>query len=446
MPRGFRENRNFGTTPHSTLHTPHSTLLTPHSLMASIRPDTLSAVERAMYDEDRADTLRVERKRSWAKRVFWDIIGDNLLNKITASYGQQGQGSLRILPLFNPLYMGYSGHKGYYYKVNIRTTYRLSDNSSFYTRLKAGYTFGQKRFYFRLPVEYYWDERRHGRLSLMIRNGSIIRNGVVRDAALAALPDTAGTGTPIDTRGLDDFKDFFLSLLANYDLSPHWSLEAGIAAHRRAALHPEFYRQAGLPSHYSSVAPRVELTWRPRGWQGPVVSLSYERGLRGLLGASLNYERWEADLQHIRTLGPLQSLSFRAGAGLYTRVDRQGISFLDYTNFRDNTLPDGWNDEWSGEFPLLHSEWYNLSRYYVRTNATYETPMLALARLPRVGRYIERERIYASALLVTHLHPYIELGYGFTTRWVSLALFVASRNGGYDGFGVKAGLELFRRW
>ena len=135
----------------------------------------------------------------------------------------------------------------------------------------------------------------------------------------------------------------------------------------------------------------------------------------------------------------------RVGAGFYTHKD-DGAYFLDYTNFRDENIPGGWNDEWTGEFELLDRNWYNASEHYVRANLTYESPLLAMSWLPLVGRYIEMERIYVSALTVKHLHPYIECGYGFTTRLFSVALFLANKNGKFDGVGARLGFELFRQW
>ena len=82
----------------------------------------------------------------------------------------------------------------------------------------------------------------------------------------------------------------------------------------------------------------------------------------------------------------------------------------------------------------------------MRTNFTYETPLLVASWLPYVGHYIEMERIYVSALAVKELHPYFELGYGFTTRLFTIGAFVSNRNWKFNGFGLKFGFELFRHW
>lgn len=72
--------------------------------------------------------------------------------------------------------------------------------------------------------------------------------------------------------------------------------------------------------------------------------------------------------------------------------------------------------------------------------------MLAVAWIPLIGRFIERERVYVNALCVEKLHPYAEWGYGFTTRLFSTAMFVAFNQKKFEGFGVKFGFELFRNW
>ena len=111
------------------------------------------------------------------------------------------------------------------------------------------------------------------------------------------------------------------------------------------------------------------------------------------------------DMQDIINMSRRRSLSLRLGSGFYTQKGDHWY-FVDYTNFRYNNLPGGWNDDWAGEFELLNSGWYNASDYYVRSNVTYESPALFAAWLPWVGRFIENERYYVNALMVRHLHPY----------------------------------------
>lgn len=189
----------------------------------------------------------------------------------------------------------------------------------------------------------------------------------------------------------------------------------------------------------------VELRFRPWGMNGPIFTADYERSIKDLLRANISYERYEFDAQYKRRMTGLRTLQMRVGTGFYTRRGSNWI-FLDYTNFHDNNIPGGWNDEWANEFELLNSNWYNASKYYVRANLTYETPLLIAARLPLVGRLIEKERIYVNTLSVSRMSAYAEYGYGFATRLFSIGMFLAQKNGHFDGFGCKFGLELFRSW
>lgn len=413
--------------------------------MSLLRCDSLTKYEDSLYSQHfdfyKKNTVTPKKEKSWAKIFFWDILGDNLLNKISSNYGSGSQGHIKINPLFNPLYMGYNGHKGYYYKFDARNIYNFSSNHFLYTRLKAGYSFKQRQLYFTIPIEFHFNKLHNGTIEMQLSNGNWIGNGQLKQEMLATLPDTV----KYNNERVDYFRNFNLSLEGSYDLSQYLTLQMGIIGYKRTAIERHTYQLANVPTSYTSVASKAEIIWRPIGWNGPAVNLAYERSIRGLMDADIAYEQFEFDIQHIFLFNKLQSLSYRLGCGFYTLIDGTK-NFLDYSNFRDNNIPDGWNDEWTGEFVLLPSYWYNQSRYYMRGHATYETPLLALSHLPLIGRYIEKERIYANVLFVTHLHPYTELGYGFTTRWVSVGAFMAQRNGKYDGIGIKIGLELFRQW
>ena len=175
-----------------------------------------------------------------------------------------------------------------------------------------------------------------------------------------------------------------------------------------------------------------------------MLTVNYERGLKDILNANMDYERWELDASFLHKMSRLRVLNSRVGTGFYTL--RSSNYFVDYTNVRDNNLPSGWEDDWSGQFQLLNSRWYNESDYYLRAHVSYESPLLALSHLPLIGRYFETERIYLSALSIEHTRPYYEVGYGFTNRFFSTGLFASFLGGHFQKFGCKFTIEIFRRW
>ena len=66
--------------------------------------------------------------------------------------------------------------------------------------------------------------------------------------------------------------------------------------------------------------------------------------------------------------------------------------------------------------------------------------------MPLIGRYIESERLYFSALSIQHTRPYWELGYGLSNRLFSVGLFGGFLGSEYQSFGCKITIEIFRRW
>lgn len=429
----------------------------PH-VMSQVRPDTLPALEQEVYrrkvTRDIESKMRMangeeKKKDNWVKDVFWDMLGDNVLNRIKSNFGQNNQGYVRLNPILNPLYMGYDRRRGFTYKFDVRASYQIGDNSEINARFKAGYAFKLHQFYFRLPIYYYFNKRRNGYVKLEAGNGNRIHSrSVLRDIPSGQpKPDTPSTPVaPVlsDSSVFNHFTQSDVRLTVNYDLSRQWSLLAGALYQRKQAVYRQAFHDMGIQTVYTSFAPVFEIQYRPLGWRGPIFTADYDRGLKNVFNSNTDYERVEMNAEYIHRINRLQSLQMRLGGGFYTKKGRKAY-FLNYENFKENNIPGGWNDDWSGEFELLKSDNYNNSNFYARLNLTYESPLLLLSWMPYVGHYMEMERVYVSALTTQTAHPYLEVGYGFTTRLVSVGLF-ASNGKGNRTIGCKFGFELFRNW
>ena len=414
-------------------------------LMAGIRPDPLPVEIKELYARNdsarnKADSTRLKKEESMWKKILWNSFGDYVINRTKGNFGTNRQGAFRISPILNPLYLSYSGRRGLTYKFKINGSYKFSLNSDFSVAFNAGYSFKQKQLYFNIPVKFNFNKKRNGYVGLEIGNGNRITNSSIVDQVKHESLDSIDW----DRMNLDYFKDFYVKYAANYDLSDQWSVKPGLIFHRRSAVDKAGFEMAGRPVSYYSLAPSLQVQFRPSGWDGPIITTDYERGIHAGK-ANMEYERFEFDVAWIKRLYSLRSLSLRLGGGFYTSKSKNSY-FLDYANFKEENIPVGWNDNWTGEFQLLNSNWYNVSEYYARANATYESPLMILSRIPYVGRMIEMERIYVNALFVEHLTPYIEYGYGFTNRFFSMGIFMATRNKEFDGFGCRFGFELFRDW
>ena len=421
-------------------------------LMNKVRPIPLNDDEQYFIDnyfaeKARRDSLNLHsiKKKNFAKDFLWDVIGDNVLNDIRQNFGKQKQGYFRLDPIFNPLYMGYTHRKGYIYKFDTRGSYDFNDDIGLELRFRASYSFKQHQFYYHIPATFRYSNKHNGYLQMEFGNGNRINSNVVARRILdISMPKDSLIKFPW-AENYTEFKDTYLRLTNHWMFTPRFGFELGLIAHHRMAVTPEFYIMNNFPYSYRSVAPAIGLVCLPWGTRGPIFKIDYERSIKGFLKSNIEYERIEMDAQAILYASRRRSFSLRSGAGFYT-MKGEHWDFVDYTNFRDNNIPGGWNDDWSGDFEMLNSDYYNASDYYLRSNATYEAPMLFAAWLPFVGRYIEKERLYVNALVAHRLYPYTEWGYGFTSRLISIGMFAAFRNTKFEGVGCKFSFELFRHW
>ena len=207
---------------------------------------------------------------------------------------------------------------------------------------------------------------------------------------------------------------------------------------------------------YSSFAPRVTLRWTPGQYyymngdrkvnlysRYPTLTVDWERGIKGVLPGSGAYERVEVDLQHNIPLGLMRDIYYRIGWGKFT--NQEELYFVDFANFTRSNLPVGWNDEIGGVFQLLDRRWYNSSREYLRAHLTYEAPFLLMKHLMKYTQYVLNERLYLNTLLVPHLMPYVEVGYGIGTHIFDFGVFASFGNWKYQEIGCKFTFELFNR-
>lgn len=413
------------------------------ALMATLRPDTLSIVEKNAYQQladerAKADTTTAKKpkreNRMW--KAAWDILGDNLLNSLRAN---NERASIKLSPIVNPLYLSYSHSRGLAYKMKLGAAYRFSENANITFNPNFGYNFKIKQFYFNSPLRYTYNSRRNGWIELSWANGNRITNSSVLDIIRNERRDTVD----FSSLQLDYFKDEVWKLSWNTAVTQWVNMTVGGVYHRRIGVNKAQLVALGKPGEYRSFAPFLKITIQPSP-KWPMLTGNYERSFRRVLSSNTEYERWEFDASYKKPLSRRRLFNARFGGGFYT--NRSTNYFVDFDNFHEDYVPGGWDDDWSGDFQLLNSQWYNASNHYVRANVSYESPMLALTWLPLVGRFIETERLYASALQIEHTRPYMELGYGFTNRYFSVGIFGSFLNGKFHDFGSKFTFELFRKW
>ena len=417
-------------------------------LMNSLRPIPLSESDKRIYEaqeqkereaEEAAAADTTEHKENKWKHFWWDIVGDNLVTPLAAE-SKDKDTEFRLSPIINPLNIRYSGSKGISYKMDLRFRYRFNEHRYLSLDPMFGYNFKQKQFYFTIPLRMTYNPKRNGYAQITWGNNRI-SNSTVLDQINHEHGDTISFD---DVPDANQFIDNYVELKNNIMIVDWLDIETRLMYHQRTPLNKDLMKQYNMPERYRTFAPAVELKFSPWYDRGPVITVDYERSIKNVLQSNIQYERWEFDAQWKKKIVGLRFLNLRMGYGFYT--DRSDNFFMDYSNFYDNNLPEGWEDHWSGNFQLLDSRVYNESNFYYRNNISYESPLLFATWLPYIGKYIEKERLYFSNVIVQHARPYFELGYGLTNRYVSLGLFASFYNVSFQEIGVTFDFELFKRW
>ena len=383
------------------------------------------------------DSLSQQSKKNFFTNALLDV-GDRL---VTSSHTDAFGADLTLSPILNPQYISYSHSRGMSYKIQLGARYAWNRKRYLTIKPQVGYNFKIKQFFHYTPIRMTYNPKRNGYAEIIIANGNRISNSSVLEAIKNQNPSV--DVDDFNDMNLDYFTDNYVKAINNVVAYDWLEINTGLVYHVRKAENIAGMREYEQPAVYRSFAPTLTLHVTP--WRrGPYFTLNYERSIKGVLSSNLEYERYEFDVSHMFRLNRLRVVNLKGGLGLYTNDNTS--YFLDYANFHDENLPGGWEDDWTGNFQLLNSEWYNTSRYYLRAHVSYESPLLVCSFLPWIGKYIETERIYLSMLSIQHTRPYAEIGYGVTTRFISIGAFASMLNASLKDVGLKFTFELFRKW
>lgn len=431
-------------------------LVTDIDSFAKIRPFPLTKDEEKLYydkkqrdihkgiEARKADSISQTKEKK--SLVFLGQVGDALINSYDIDLPKLG--SVKCSPLINPLLISYSHRNGISYKQTYKYNKLFYDGRLLRIAPQIGYNFTKKEFYAKADVEYVYYPEKMGAVEIHAGNGNRIYSSVVLDQ-LEQMPDSTFSFEGLE---LDYFKDIYVNLSHNIEVINGLKLWTALSMHwRYTKSTPEV--DARVRSQYNSFAPRVRIEWTPGmyyykngnrkinvGSRFPTFIADYERGIK-ILKNSGKYERIEFSAEQMVRIRNMHSLAYHIGCGFFTNQD--DVYFVDYVNFANRNLPQGWNDDIGGTFQMLDGRWYNASSHYVRGNLTYESPFLFLYPVGKLMSFIQKERIYAGILFMPHLNPYFELGYGIGTHIFDAGIFVGNERGKFTSVGFKFTFELF---
>lgn len=451
----LRGKRRYDLSRSYTLTCDTTRLMQERDSFARIRPLPLSDSEDSLYrafDERRRirpeDTLKIHTKFK-KNLVFLGQMGDALISSYDIDMNKVG--NISCSPLINPLLISYSHRNGISYRQEFKYNKLFHNGKLLHLVPQIGYNFTKKEFYAKVDGEYVYNPKKHGALYVSVGNGNRIYSSVVVDQ-LEELSDSTFSFDGLD---LDYFKDVYVNVSHNIEIVNGLTLWTGVALHWRHAVNgtPEVAERVRL--NYNSFAPRVRIEWTPGmyyymngnrkinvGSRFPTFLLDYEQGIR-VLHNSGTYQRCELSVEQKIRVHDLNTIAYHVGGGFFT--DQEDMYFVDYVNFADRNLPQGWNDDIGGTFQMLDSRWYNSATHYIRGNMTYETPFLLLYPVSKMLSFVQKERIYAGILFMPHLNPYVELGYGIGTHLFDFGVFIGNEQGKFSSVGCKFTFELFNR-
>lgn len=411
------------------------------ALMEQLRPYPLTDYEQGLYDRyDRThspealDSAYQKEHTGLTLKRLWKDYGQQLFK--TQSTGV-GDAEFKLMPVIDPMSLFYSATKGFIYKIRTKAVINLSETSALTFAPAGSYNFRRKRCYFELPLTWEFNPAHNAHLRINMFNTNPITNTGIQYELKHI---NKNTDVDFDSLDLTYFRNLHMIADFQYSFNSRSTMSVGASFYRRSPVRK--VNDDGTRNRTNfTFAPFVE--WSQLLWRGgPVFTANYEQGIMNIMGGDNSYGKMELDCSWKIPMRYMRTLSLRLGSGDYFFNNRN--QFLDFNKFRDNNnLPERWNDSWTGDFQLIDRRWYNASDYYIRSNITYESPLLALSWLPRVGSHIRMERFYINNLWVEKFHPYSEFGYGFATKAFSFAAYISTINLKYNHIGCKFALELW---
>lgn len=412
--------------------------------------DSLFYVKKGVYGNGGDVNDSIENKNDIAYWLW--TVGDGMISSHTMDWGN---GRVKMSPIINPSYLSYSSSRGLSYRLafNIYSTFK--NGRWFNVKPMVGYNFKQNYFYWDVGGEYYFDPLHLGSINLDVGLGNRIYSSVILDQ----IKDVDSDSLDFDKLNLDYFSNFYMNLGVQREISNGLRVLLGVNFHRRSLLSNSRWlldtKVYDIKDVYTGFAPHIRVFWQPGtyyyiqdnrkinvGSNMPRFELDIERGISGVMGSSSSYTRTEVDIQYKYNVNESDVLYMRAGGGGF--FNTKDVYFVDYAFLKHNNLPVDRSDELGGVFQLLASEWYSSANKYLRANFTYESPFLVLQKfLPRVN-FIKNEHFYFNLLVMSHLLPYSELGYGLETPYIDMGVFVSMKNRKFHQFGYKFTISLFR--
>lgn len=394
-----------------------------------------------------------------------------LPSRMVSSSSFEAFGSdVRIYGPLNPAYVGYDKINGITLRQRLRFSRLYSNGQSLRVMPEVGYAFRLKEIRYRFDTEWNYLPEHRGYLLLRLQNGS---NGFssrfkseVNKTIRRYRRNLDDTEYPrlntlsFDSLGLRFFRRYEFTLEHGVELADGLMFNLGATYSIRRPVKRGVYAtaekvaDATIDNRYLDMNPYLRLSWRPHLYyyregrqkfllksDWPTFTLEAGQGIKNFFKSRGNYTRLEFDTHQLIQLDNSRNLSWHFGAGGFIKQKEE--FFVNYTHFSRSQYPSTWDRRANGgTFALLNDYWYSSSASYAQGHIMYESPFLLFHCMPRISKYIIKERIYLSTLWAQRKNLYGEVGYGIGNNYFNASLFVGFMGDHPVDFGAKFSIEL----
>ena len=173
----------------------------------------------------------------------------------------------------------------------------------------------------------------------------------------------------------------------------------------------------------------------------PTFYLTYEKGIKGVLSSTSDYDFLGAGILYARELSSTSSIAYEVHAGWFP--NNQQIHFSDFAHAPTQKSP-VLLKEYRHAFFLPGYYELSTSDQFVRAHLSYKSPYIALKYLPILSNTLWREMIWSSYYTSPQNRNYVEVGY--TLLEVLLSANVGVYAGFSDGQFMGFGFNVAFRW
>jgi len=158
----------------------------------------------------------------------------------------------------------------------------------------------------------------------------------------------------------------------------------------------------------------------------PTIGVNYTRGVKGVLGSDVDYDRISADIgQSDLSLGVYGKTSFYLSAGKF--INSKSVYFPDFTHFHGNEALFYRSDP--NSFLLLDYYAYSTKGDYLEAHLEHNFSGFIMNKIPGLRKLKLQEIVHVNYLTTPNLHNYYELGAG--VKYLNLrVLYGESHNSG----------------